>query len=477
MNSKNKNFFFLLFIPFLLIAVGFFINPFAPFNLDDENIYITGGDIIKNFRFESFDGFACSEGGTTTEYGDRLKLESGSVWKASKDDVDLQYAHQVEETVYLYYKVSMSNKINIYTNVKLDQASEKPLRASTEEFLAGKYAHYGLFGDFFYGWESNLKWTHYDFGDIRHHNYQNNYFSGDIVMSFDIASSPLPEIFQDAEGKDVIKEFDYIAISSVFVGTQSVGKLSNDMPTIVGLTPAEYDTSRNTVSGGETEGTTNGFDYKWNPDPQLKVSSTPSNTFDSGIQPQSSGSSLNPTTKSGSPIWDARDKESSMTNCKFTYNLGSISPLVSEYSATLTYYEQTLHTQDTMIALLPLVIEPRVVLDKNIAMSETRPVALHVTNRYVQTELKVVFNVWTSYKLEALESDNYDDLENPEEYYDEIIWNTIVDGFGGGEVYTEGIVSWVIFQILMIVGIIILVVVVLYLLIKKGIPKLIKKIF
>ena len=68
----------------------------------------------------------------------------------------------------------------------------------------------------------------------------------------------------------------------------------------------------------------------------------------------------------------------------------------------------------------------------------TKPIALHVTNRYIQTKIKVVFDVFTSYKIDVGADGIEDfDLDFPREYYDLLLWLTTVDGFGGGEQQTS----------------------------------------
>jgi len=49
--------------------------------------------------------------------------------------------------------------------------------------------------------------------------------------------------------------------------------------------------------------------------------------------------------------------------------------------------------------------------------SETRDVALHVTNQYIQTKVSVQFNIWSSYKITALIEDSETILGLPSEYY------------------------------------------------------------
>ena len=208
--------------------------------------------------------------------------------------------------------------------------------------------------------------------------------------------------------------------------------------------------------------------FMWNPG--ISLGSTFYETIDPGIQPMSVGASLNPTTKSGALIWDPKMRSESMTDCQFTYQLGALSPLVYQYFSKLTYYKQTIVIQDKLISLLEL--GSYVVKDIDEKKTITRPVALHVTNRYVQAEITIVFKLFTSFTITPLDVDE-PELEVPEEYYDELIWDTVVDGFGGGNTYTEGITFGGLADLLMIVIVIAVVIAGLYIFMKVVVPLLI----
>lgn len=441
-SKKTKNIIFFSFFLILSLGMGTFvlaISPLSPFVVDEGSMYITSGDVIRNFKLESFNDEAISSSGTVISNGQKLKFELGEAWTANPEDLDMQYVSQVGEEVYMYYKVAFTNKMNIYTNVRLDDAVADgvSLDATTESFNAGFYHHYGCYGgDPHIAWSSNLNWNHLELGNIRDHNADVNKFEGGIEMSFDIDQSPLPNTLTDENGQPATKNFDYIAVSTVSVAGSTHGLLSNDVPETVGLTPAEYETSRSVTSGGGARGGIAGsLSSKWNPSSSLG-DLTILDTFDLGTQGQSAGSSMNPTTKTGGSIWDAKS-EKSMNDCKFTYNLGALSPLVQEYGQTMSYYQQTLKTQDFLASLIPWVWSVKVVQDTDTARSETRSTALHVTNRYIQVEMKVVFNIWSSYSVETLDEDPYDGLERPQEYYDQLVWDSTVDGFGGAQQYQE----------------------------------------
>lgn len=468
---KRRTKTWILIIGLLSISfLTFFSFGLDPFYSDTSNIYITGNDVVKNFKLDDFDGDAITNG--------KLKFETGAFWKTTPDDVELLIVYEEGTQVFLEYRVTMRNKINIFTNVRLGDAVETNLNVVPEVIPVGSYKHLALDGGTRVSWDSYLTWYHYDFGDVRSHNVANNLFSGDLKASFDINPSPLPDLFTDSEGRNVTKEFDYIAINAIYVSDSTHGKLSTDLPEIVGLTPAEYDLDERKAYTGGAEGgtmtadtdTDKNYSHLWNP--RVSPGSTFYEPIDPGIQPMSIGASLNPTTKSGALIWDPKMRSESMTDCQFTYQLGALSPLVYEYFSTMTYYKQTIVVQDHWQELF--VLSSHVVTNIDEIQSITRPVALHVTNRYVQAEVTIVFKLFTSFTITPLDVDE-PDLEPPEEYYDEIVWNTIVDGFGGGHTYTEGITFGGLADLLMIIIVIVAIIAGIYIFITVVVPLIVKK--
>jgi len=435
--KKKTLFFFILFGILIFGVVGVSIG-LEPFEISEDTIYITPNTLIKNFDLDTFDDSVITPSGITSKYEDSLKFEQAESWTASKSDIEVLQSYLVNNTVYLQYLLTAKTKINIYTNVRLDQASQNPLIPVTEEFEVGTFEYRGLFGDAFVHWDSFIDWTHYDFGDVWAHNFNTNQFSGTLTMTFDIAQNPLPISFTDADGNLLVKNFDYITIYSAGIAQQSIGDLSADMPTLVGLIPSEYDTEVNKREGGTTQGDMVGFEYTWDPNPRIEHLIL--NTFEPGIQAPSVGASLNPTTKDGGPTWNAKDTEQSMTDCKLYYHIGSIAPYVVEYGSRLTYDHQEIVVQDELVGIVFVVpvYEPRLQYDREELITETRPTGLHVTNRFIQTEITVRFEFWSAYSFDIVEVDTTD-LEDPEEYYDDIIWDTLVDGAGGGKTYVS---SW-----------------------------------
>lgn len=447
----------------------FFSFGLDPFYSDTSNIYITGNDVVKNFKIDSFDGDAITNG--------KLKFETGAFWKTTPDDIELLVVYEEGNQAFLEYRVTMRNKVNIFTNVRLADAVETNLDVVHEKFYVGSYRHLALDGNTRVYWKSHLTWSHYDFGDVLSHNMANNLFSGDLKFSFDINPSPLPDLFTDEQGQNVTKEFDYISIDAIYVSDSTHGKLSTDLPEIIGLTPAEYDQAeRNDHTGGGKKGTMihkeSGKDksFMWNP--RTSLGSTFYECIDPGLQPMSVGASLKPTTRSGALIWDPKMRSESMTDCQFTYQLGALSPLVYQYFSKLTYYKQTVVIQDKWSSLLEL--GSYVVKNIDEKQTRTRQVALHVTNRYIQAEITIVFKLFTSFTISPLDVEE-PELENPEEYYDELVWNTVVDGFGGGNTYTEGITFGGLADLLMIIIVIVVVIAGIYVFIQYGMPLLLSK--
>lgn len=419
---KTKNvlvFSILLLVPFMFIGGAI---AFSPSTSSGESAYIMSGDVIKNFRFDSFDGDTI--GLDNMLYNYKLYFETQSVWRLQKDDVVRILAYDVGGTTYLYFKIRMTNNINIFTNVKLNQMSSKAVKVE-ESFLAGSYEHDAWFDWNDFSWDSYITWYHWDFGDIYNYNWQNNLFQGSLVMSFDISSNL-------KFGEYTYKQFDYIAVSSAAVVETKHGLMSDDLPEVLIEIPTEYETAEeNEKSGGETGGNIKGgFVGIWNPNIDLdNIGMTES--FDSGIQPPSDGSSMTPTNKDGTPIWDAKTEGQSMTGCKIRTNIGSLSPVVFEIGGKLSWTEEDIKTK------VDLFGKTKLVRDTEIAQTRYGQIALHGWNRYIQIEQEVWFNIWTAVEIEALTDDmEYMKLHTPEEFYNLLIWSSLVDGFGGGRQHT-----------------------------------------
>jgi len=458
----------------IIPLVVMFAVPFSP--LDTSKLYITGNDVIKNYNLDSFDGENIVDDAVPA-LDNRLKLETSAFWKTTEDDLEIINTYEAGNSVSIEYFVTMRNKANIYTNVRLPDAIEKSFNTVVESFSAGEYTHLALDGGTRVHWESYLYWHHYDFGNVMTHNLKHNLFSGALKASFDINPNPIPVNFTDSDGNLITKQFDYISINGMWVSDSIHGKMSTELPEFVGLTPAEYESDEeNDYNGGAESGTMthpeSGHDYSnlWDPNIEL---STPTHTcVDSGIQPATVGSALSPKTKDGRDTWDPYYNQESMEDCSFTYNLGALSPLVYEYKSTLSYNRQDIIIQDEWAGLC--VLGSYVLLDGTNTMSQTRQVGLHVTNRYIQTEFSVKFKLFTSFQIVIPETEEQE-LELPEEYYYELLWQMIIDGFGGGRTYTEGIEFGGLSDLITIIIVIVVVIAGIYIFIQVGMPLILRK--
>lgn len=471
--KKKYNVYALIFLIAAIPLVLVFGIAFSP--LSTSNLYITGNDVITNYNLDSFDGNNIVDG-TVPELDNKLKFEPSAFWETTEDDLEIINTYESGDIVSIEYFVTIRNKINIYTNVRLPQAIEKNFVPVIEEFHVGSYRHLSLTGGTRVAWDSYLYWQHYDFGDVLDYNLKNNLFSGALKASFDINPNPIPMNFTDSDGNQIEKQFDYISINAMWVSAKTHGKLSTDLPEFVGLTPAHYEQAEvNDYSGGGTAGTMRtmeGDDYSHVWDPDVKLSIPSYQCVDPGIQLASVGASLFPKTKDGSNVWDPYDTHRSMEDCSFTYNLGSISPLLYEYTSQLSYKEDNIIIQDYWKSLF--VLGSYVVAGTPSQESATRQVALHVTNRYIQTEFSVKFKLFTSFKIIIPETEEQE-LEEPDEYYDELLWQMIVDGFGGGKTYKEDIEFGGAADLVTIIIIIVVVIAGIYICITVVIPLFVKK--
>ena len=460
-SKKNKLAIIILLILIVpLSIVG--VIAFAPFDI--SNLYIRGNDVIKDFSLDSFNGERLTSGGNAPSLGMKFNVETGGYWIIGEDDITILSTYlSVDKTeVEIRYSVIAKNRINLYTNVRLDDATSKNLDTVKEDFLAGEFAYYGCFGtrpeDILDRWDAYITWTHYDFGaDWRTHNARENNFAGDLKASFDINPNPLPPYFEDEEGNVITTTYDYINVYGVVVSDSTHGLMSTDKPVFNITTPVQYDQERvNEESGGEREKDIVGdLNHKWNPRPEL-LPDVKHDTSDIGILPQPVGTSLNPTTKDGSPTWDPNNPYKSIPDCEFTYSLRALSPLVTKYTSTLVWYQQDLEVQDAWEFGKGWYIH--INHDHNDITSETRDVALHVNNRYIQSEIQIEFDIWSKFNISAVEIDELE-LQTPEEYYDELMWQLLVDGWGGGTTYIEaptGInfeeIFWIIIILVVIIG-------------------------
>ena len=150
------------------------------------------------------------------------------------------------------------------------------------------------------------------------------------------------------------------------------------------------------------------------------------------------------------------------------YNLGRISPVVHEYYGTLSWIHHDIVLQDYWEGFVTKI---KAVKNNRASISETKPVALHIQNRYIQSDIFVNLDVWTAYDI-VVKPGNTIPLEPPQEFYTDLTWLSIVSGHGGGEYYYDIATQWMEFfgNILIWIIIIIAVCVGLYVFIQIGIP-------
>lgn len=457
-SKKTKfSFFFLIIIILLTASIGFSLSPTS------TTIYVTSGDVIKNFQLESFDNSPIGAGYTTDEYGNKLVFGTGAYWEILPDSVQLQYFMQEDDLIYFKYDVIATNTINIYTNCKTNDVVES-LAPIEDTYRVATYTHLALDGGTRYAFYGDIYWKHYDFyptSDIREFNYENNYFSGDLVMSFDIDSTPIPTSVTDIYGNSATKQFSHISVVSIYTDEALHGFLSDETPVITGTTPDKYDPldfASDSMAGSDASQTDQIVSYSFDPATRLFAPYL-ADTFDSAITPQPAFTSLNPTTKLGTALWDPQTENKSAQDVKFTYHLTSLSPVVKQYSQQLAYSPKSIVAQDYLEWFLFVPTLKISTIEQTASrITETENVASQVSNRYIQTGIKAKFSIYSSYKIEALVDENDVALGLPAEYFDYIAWSSAVDGFGGGQ--GESFVpSW--FDPASIVVIIIIIIVVL----------------
>lgn len=411
----------LFLVPVILPVVNAYTVPDS--NSGSSPVYLMTGDLIKNTKFVSIGKTSIALGGSA--YDNRLKFEISPLWKMERDDIELIYTHTVGNKVYLYYKMPLTADINIYTNCRYVDVCEYQTQA-TEKYTAVTYHHFLLFdnektADY---WKKYINSYSWDFGNVRDYNSKNNVYSGVVKINFDIKQSPFPASLTDEEGNTLKKEFDYIGVSSAAVLSSDKGFLSQASPDIMYSVPQEDKSSeQKQVSSDPSLGpmiqSNDNIQYRSN----AIISDAGVDTWDAGIQMPSGDSNLNPTRADGGPIYDnTMENETSQKDCSLYYNLGSLTPVVTEYFGKLTYNTLNLRAHDE-------VFGNKIYQDPGVGSADLST-AIHVSNRYVHSQIQVVLNVWSSYEIQVLDpatSEDYN-LEKPLEYYDNLTWRVATDG-------------------------------------------------
>lgn len=433
MKHSNKFFFLILFSIFILI-------PICSLPLDvsarDATQYISATDILKNFTFESIGDETIVSGGA---FDNKLRFDTQMEWILYKDDVTALNYIEDEGDTYLKYRVVLRNKINMYTNVRINQMAQSMYEVK-DTYLGMTYTHLGIDGGTSEYWQKYITWEHWEFGDIKNWNYQNNYFNGRIKMSFDIDDNPVPNTFGDYTDKN----FDYIAVESAGIVTNTYGLMSDDMPDIIVLTQSEEESevkdSATSFDFGNLEHDDKDYRSIIDPNVVVTVGSEPTESYDSSILPDTAGSSMDPETKAGGVLWDP-ENEQSMTGCNIYYDLSALSPVVYKYTGALSYTEYDLETQHEYTenfwdAWATFVDEKHFYAWSTVKYGD---VALHGINRYIQVDMIVAFVIWTSVTLGTL-TEYYEQMQlsAPSEYYDALIWSTLAGGWKGSTIGEGG---------------------------------------
>ena len=91
LTKKQKYFFLFSFLLGVMFISGFiFLSPQSPFDVGTGQVYIRGNDVIKNFKFDSFNNQIINNDGTI-EGNTRLYFDKGSFGTATKDDFQIMH--------------------------------------------------------------------------------------------------------------------------------------------------------------------------------------------------------------------------------------------------------------------------------------------------------------------------------------------------------------------------------------------------
>jgi len=389
---------------------------------DIDTIFLTSGDLIKNFKFDKFCGSSISN---NKAFGNKVGFETQGLWTLTKDDVDLLYHLESGDIQYYYYKVSMRKDINVFTNLNFMECSER-FTDTTEKWECIDFKWKGLDDKQRDGFRADISWTHLSLGDVYKHNLQNNYWSGDLEMSFDIDDTVIPDVITDELGFELEKEFAYIGVSSVVLEDETHGKLNTINPEVKGISNVESKSQTLSQNGQPDHALQDksGASLQVSVNPYL-TGAYVHRTVDLGINVNSKGSDLNPEDKNGDPIFDSKTEEKSMDNCSFSTNFFKFSPVVFEYRDNFHFTHWKVRKYDKYFTSVPDWDRDSESKTKN------EKVAIWVHNRFVQLRVKLTLNVWTAYKIEVVETDEVVPLEKPEEYYDNVTFGSIVSGTTG----------------------------------------------
>lgn len=459
-----------------IYSIGDFTGLWAPAPGDEDTSLISASDIIKNFQLTSFDGESIINNRVDDN---KLKFQTQDEWLINEKTLqisDIQYVQVAGGgfDVYFRYNIEARTRINIYTSYLVNQVTEK-FNKYNESFPSGHYKHWTLrgWGDtLLYEWDRDITWEHYEFGEsIITYGARELVYDGMLEMTFEIADDPFPLDFGTASES----KWAYIVVQSAANVYSEVGDMSDvGLPTYLPLSPSEYD-SDETVEYSQTSGPVEGaFEARFDPGIELSKEAIFNEQFAEGIIPMVPAGGLNPKNLDGSNTWDRETQNKSMTGCRLQYDVSSLSPKVATWIARLEYNEIWLETEE-YLAISDLTYKIRERYFQRDEYDIYRDAMLQVTNRYIQPEIRVIFDIWSKVEIGPL-TVYYEllKLERPQEFNEELIWSTIVGGWKGSYVRVtptplsgEDIIKFIIILAAIIIGI--------YLFVQVGIPLIMKR--
>jgi len=386
-----------------------------------DTIFLSPNALIKDFSFDAIDNLSISG---NQAFGGRLQMQRGANWIIDKDDVEVIHSYKSGNRTVSYLSVPAKMNITFFTNINLDKASRKMVKKQ-DEYQVGYLKHLNQIGFTRYKEEQNIYYSYYDFGDIQEYNSLYNDFSGSIDMTFNLVDTGLPQTV-DFSNTTHEKSFQYVGVSSAQVNSYYTYNLTPSAPNLYGQAPNSPESDER--ASWETDDqpiAEDGYTLHWDHNISVDPITPASVSFDGGIIPQAEGSSLSPTLANGSDTWSGEYR--SMPDCKLSYSLSSISPIVKEYYSELQYTSYRTILKDGVVDFLK--IGPKLVGETIDTKTVRKPMALHVINRGIMTELQVNIGILTAYETEIVEDPNENIIfQDPEEIVEERSWTTIVDG-------------------------------------------------
>jgi hypothetical protein len=396
-----------------------------------EKIYLTGNSLIQDFSFDTIDNISISG---NQAFGGRLQMQRGANWIIDRDDVETLYSYKSGNRTISALSFPAKLNVTFFTSLDLTDGCRKMVQKD-ESIQIGYLKHHNLFGLTRYIEEQYLTYSYYDFGDVQQYNSLYNDFSGSIDMSFNIIDTGLPQMVEFGD-TTYQKSFQYVGVSSAQVNSYYTFNLTSSAPNLYGQAPNSPTTDNEaSFQTGDEPIAKDGYTLNWDHDVSVTPLTPASVSFDGGITPQAEGSSLSPSLANGSDIYAGEYR--SMPNCKVSYSLSSLSPIVKEYYSELQYTSYRTILKDDVVGFLK--IGPTLVGETIDTHTRREPMALHIINRGIMTELQVNFIILNAYETEVLEVDAESmQLQEPEENVEEQGWTAMVAGMQNTTLSGEG---------------------------------------